>query len=296
MPTYRQLHSALMRVRVAGIGLDVGPDHELTVEDRALLDRIDQGRECEEPEAAFALRLEPDTMDASRLPKPAPAQILWDGSRIVICHPQFGATIWLDSRTAVMRRSREDLFPLRITLRVLLAAELPSQGALPLHAAGVVLGKGGVICFGASGAGKTTISSVATTPVLSDELTVAWISDPSMSATGLLENDVVRPAAPLSALIALDRGPDFELQPLAWSEAIRSLLHVAMVPSAPSLWRQVITLVSELAQTVPSYRLAWSPEVPVWRHIADALNIGPTQYLDTDNQLEYLQEQVRSCI
>jgi hypothetical protein len=284
-----------MRVRVAGIGLDVGPNHELTVEERALLDRIDQGWECEEPEAAFALRLEPDTIDASRLPKPAPAQILWDGSRIVIRHPRFGASIWLDSRAAVMRRSPGDLFPLRITLRVLLAAVLPSQGALPLHAAGVVLGEGGVVCFGASGAGKTTISTAATTPVLSDELTVAWISDPSMSATGLLENDVVRPAAPLSALIALDRGPDFELQPLGWSEALRSLLHVAMVPSVPALWNQVLTMVSELAQAVPTYRLAWSPEVPVWRHIADALNLRPTRHRENITQLDYLHEQVRSC-
>jgi hypothetical protein len=282
-----------MRARVAGVGLDVGPDHELTIEESTLLDQIDQSREGEEPETAFALRLETETTQSA--PTPAPAQILWDGSRIIIRHPRFGATIWPDSRRAVLQRSPGDIFPLRITLRVLLAAELPSRGALPMHAAGVVLGEGGVICFGPSGAGKTTIATAATTPVLSDELMVAWSSGPSMSATGLLENEVVLPAAPLSALIALDRGPDFELQPLARSEALRALLHVAMVPSVPALWNQVLAAVSELAQAVPSYRLAWSPEVPVWRHITDALGLGPTQFLENPNYLACFHEQARSC-
>lgn len=283
-----------MIARIAGVHVDVEPDRELTPDERALLQRAGLRHQHEPQAPAINVRLRRiDEIAPGR--NPAPARIDWNASHINITHPRFTASIRIDGWSTVIERSPGDTFALRITLRVLLAAILPSRGALPLHSAGVILKDAGVICFGESGAGKTTISAAASTPVVSDELTVASTANRTIFATGLLENDRVLPATPLKALFALDRGPGINLERLAPAESFRALLRSTMVPSVPVLWRQVAPVAAELVRSMPIYRLKWTPGQPVWRHIAAALDLEASPDHPIDRSRDLICEHARSC-
>jgi hypothetical protein len=165
-----------------------------------------------------------------------------------------------------------------IVLRVALAARLPSLGGLPLHAAGLVLDGRGVAFFGPSGAGKTTLSSRAAFPVISDELVAVIVDPPALRATGFWgEMDGTPPPPddiPLAALVELAKGPSFRLSRLAPPLPLRRLLGVLMVPPHPALWAQAMTLAGRAAKAVPVYRMEWSPSEPPWPQLRAALSLG----------------------
>jgi hypothetical protein len=152
-----------------------------------------------------------------------------------------------------------------------MCCRLPLAGGVALHAAGVVVDGHGVVFFGASGAGKSTLAGTSPHPVVSDEL-VAVAGNPfELRRTGfwgaLDERRGAPPAAPLAALVELDKGPRLELEPLDAATAFRRLLPVVVLPPAPELWRQATAVVARLVATVPVLRMAWHPAQPPWAAI-----------------------------
>lgn len=259
-----------MIASIAGLTIEIGPDGMLSPAERGFLQSINQ--ECGRGPAMARLQVMDSGQGSVSKRLPGPAEIVWDEALFRIGHAEFSATVDPLDFSGVIKRSGNDVFPLRIVLRVLVSGTAPFRGLVPMHAAGVANDWGGVMCFGPSGAGKTTISRASCAQVVSDELTFFSTLDGTFSATGLLETDVAGPKPPLLAMVALGPGAGFDLRRLGAREAFRKLLDVTMVPFGPPLWKRAVSLLADVAQRVPIYHLSWSPMVDVWSRLHEALD------------------------
>jgi hypothetical protein len=206
--------------------------------------------------------------EAARL-EPGP-----EGIRLV--HHSFRSVIDPPRRRAVLWRSVSEAYPLEITLRSLLCVLLPGVGGLPLHAAGLVHGRRGLVFFGPSGAGKSTLAASAPGGVLSDELVVVLPRPWRVAASGFWgEHERVggeAREAPLAALCALEKAERFELIALPPAVAARRILETITVPTIPGLWQEALEVLGRLVAEIPAYVLRWSKESPPWDELATRLS------------------------
>jgi hypothetical protein len=208
-------------------------------------------------------------------PDEEPARVTSTGRKLLVAHRRLRAEIDLAASEGRLYRTEPDGGALEIALRVALAARLPAEGALPLHAAGIVLEGAGVAFFGPSGAGKTTLAATAPGPIMSDELVVVRVVPPALIPTGffgeLREGEKPAAAAPLVAAVELARGPTFALERLDRSLAVRRLLGSILAPAAVDPWREALAIAGRLVAAVPVYRMEWSPAMPPWTALRAAL-------------------------
>lgn len=212
--------------------------------------------------------------DPALFPDQAPAVVRGMADRVRISHRSFTAEIDPTSRSARLFRQGALSFPLEATLRLSLQAMLPFDGGIALHAAAVIVDGRAVVFFGPSGAGKSTLCERSPHPVLSDEVVAVRGPRPfSAQATGfwgtLSRGECIPGAFPLAALVELAKGP-LRFEPLGPRQALRRLLGVALLPTAPVLWSSGLGVLGDLASERPAYRMAWSPDTPPW----DALRRG----------------------
>ena len=121
-------------------------------------------------------------------------------------------------------------------LRPLVAMRLLAAGGLLVHSAAVALRGAGLLFAGHSGAGKSTVASLAVSaghPVLSDDLN-AIVRDgdgftiaPLPFTGDLDESQVSREAVPLRALVRLKKGSGEELAPMSRAEAVSLVVRSA---------------------------------------------------------------------
>jgi hypothetical protein len=166
----------------------------------------------------------------------------------------------------VILARREPPSGLEIALRVAITAAMPRHGVLPLHAAGIARGEEGLVFFGESGAGKTTIAAASPGGVFSDELVAVDVEDRLLFATGFWGAGAASaPPEParLEALIALDRGPAYRLLRLDPIAARRRLVRVILVPPLADAWGWAIAALGRLSP-VPAFRLEWRPPDLPW--------------------------------
>jgi hypothetical protein len=168
---------------------------------------------------------------------------------------------------------------IQVALKVFLACCLPLSGGLTLHSAGLVRAGEGLLFFGPSGAGKSTICGLSPFPVLSDEI-VAIVPMPLLSvrATGFWgtfdRSDALRGTYSVRAAFALEKGLEFEAARLSPALAVRRLLGVTLIPSAPRLWQGALALIERFVRSVPVYRMSWTPEASPWESIERVLQEG----------------------
>lgn len=272
---------------LGGLAFEAEPTERLSAAECEVLDRLSIVSGSEAPgrgDPPFVLKLE----EGPGLGPPSEddlgaATIDWDGTRVRIRHRRLDATLDPFAGRGRLRRDASLGWPLEVTLRTALAARLPLQGGLPLHAAGVVVDGLGVAFFGPSGAGKSTIAGTSPHPVLSDEM-VAIVPAPVVSGrpgsygvagTGFWGTLGQRAAPaglfPLAALFELDRGPGTRTERLDSREATRRLIASVLVPPAPPLWAAALSSIGHIARGVPVMRLAWNPAEPPWPAIEAAL-------------------------
>lgn len=176
--------------------------------------------------------------------------------------------------TARLVRREGGAEPLHVLLKVALSCALPLSGGLLLHAAGIAVPSGTLLFFGPSGAGKSTLAATSPFSVLSDEL-VALLGPPPFrgAATGfwgtLPEPQDVAPEGEVRALVELAKGPRFELERLSPRTALRRLLGVALMPPVPAVWSAALAVLGNAADTVPAWRMSWSPEEPPWDRLLE---------------------------
>ena len=136
----------------------------------------------------------------------------------------------------------------------------------------------GVVFFGPSGAGKTTVASTSPFPVLSDELVAVAPGRPfDLVRSGFWGEGGPggRRRAPLALLVDLAKGPTLRLTRLRPAEAAGRVLGSVPVPHAPPLWSRALAVVADLVQRVPVYRMEWSPYEPPWERLAGVLAGAP---------------------
>ena len=214
--------------------------------------------------------------DRSLFPDDRPARIEGHGRSVRISRSDFVAE--LDPGAARGRLFRRDsgIAALQVALKTAMAARLPFEGGLPLHAVGVVREGKGLVFFGPSGAGKSTLAGTSPFPVLSDEL-VAIVRDDLFRAraTGfwgtLDREEAPRGSHSVAALFELAKGPRLEIERLDPAAALRRLLGVVLVPPVKDVWSRVLGGLRELVTRVPVYRLTWSIAEPPWAALGSVL-------------------------
>jgi hypothetical protein len=258
-----------VRVSLAGLPFEVEPDAALNHAERELLGGIGGPPK---PGPPFRLSLvEGPLAPQDDRPSGAAAEVSCDGGEVRVRHRHFSADLEPFAQRGRLLRPDGFGYPLEIALRVALCSSLPLAGALPLHAAGIVVGAQGVAFFGPSGAGKSTLAALAPHLVLSDEMVVVHGPSFALRASGfwgtLRSGSKTAAAFSLAALVELDKGPDLALTPLAPRDAMRRLIDATLVPPAPALWTSALGVLAGLVRSVPAYRMAWAPKPEAWEAI-----------------------------
>jgi hypothetical protein len=268
-----------VRFRAGGVRFSVEPGGALFPAEREAIGRLDADEgepPCQAPVRIELLGAPPWTSeDAALYPQWEPAVQRWAGDRLLCSHRSFTAEIDPFAGRALLFRREERAYPLEAVIRTAMMARLPLLGGLPFHAAGVVVQGRGVVFFGPSGAGKTTVASTSPYPVLSDELVAVCPANAF---------DLVRSGfwgeggasgrtdpAPLALLVDLAKGPAFRLTRLRPAEAAGRVLASAPVPLAPPLWSRALAVAADLVRRVPVFRMEWTPAEPPWERLAEVL-------------------------
>jgi hypothetical protein len=275
-----------VRSLLAGVPFHVVPEDRIDQEERSALLRIERA-----PRVAggrWEPLCEPFTISLatpSGEPGPpagvsggGPASVSTAGDLVRIEADRFRAEVRPFEGRATLLRPLGRPFCLEATMRVALCCRLPLIGGLPLHAAGSVLEKGGVVFHGVSGAGKSTISASSPCPVLSDEAVAVVPRGEGfeLSSSGFWRTlgSGAAPAGfvPLRAIFDLHKGTETRIERLSRREALLALLPVITIPDQPRLWAAALKAAGHLVRSVPSYRLAWTPERPPWDEIRALLD------------------------
>ncbi|MGA8224855.1 MAG: hypothetical protein WB780_24645 [Candidatus Acidiferrales bacterium] len=160
---------------------------------------------------------------------------------------------------------------LRITHSLVLAAK---SGFL-VHAASAVRNGRAFLFAGASGAGKTTMASLAPKDalLLTDEISYVRRQEAGYIAfgtpfTGELAKSGENISAPVAALYLLAKGPKNSIEPVARTEAARALLsNILFFAEDPEFVELVFQSACEFVGLVPVFRLTFVPDARVWEMI-----------------------------
>ena len=161
-------------------------------------------------------------------------------------------------------------------LRIVHTLILAREGGLLVHAASAVRNGKAFVFAGVSGAGKTTIASLAPADVmlLTDEISYLRRKDHGFFAYGTpfageLAKSGENIQAPQAALYFLHKGPENAIERMRASEALRRLLrNVLFFAHDPELVDLVFETAYELVRRVPVYQLTFVPDQRVWELIA----------------------------
>jgi hypothetical protein len=163
-------------------------------------------------------------------------------------------------------------YALDTVLRVIHSLVLARTGGLLVHAASGVRNGRAFLFSGVSGAGKTTIASLAPgdTTLLTDEISYLRHDGDGYVAHGTpFAGELARPGenvqAPLAAVYFLRQGPKNVIEPLKDSEAVRSLMeNVLFFAHDPELVDRIFESACDLVRNVPVRRLTFFNDSRVW--------------------------------
>jgi MoaA/NifB/PqqE/SkfB family radical SAM enzyme len=147
--------------------------------------------------------------------------------------------------------------------QILLALALADRQACFFHAAGMDIGGMGLLIVGHSGAGKTTAATMMKKlgKVLCDDRIIVRRQTDGLRIHGTWSHgdlaDVSARSAPLSAILFLEKADATRLVPVTNRFEISRLLAQHVIKSLVTVdwWQKVLTLIEEMAQKVPTYRL-----------------------------------------
>ena len=161
-------------------------------------------------------------------------------------------------------------------LRIVHSLVLAREGGLLVHAASAVRNGKAFVFAGVSGAGKTTIASLAPADVilLTDEISYLRRKGLGFVAYGTpFAGEIARLGeniqAPQAALYFLHKGPQNVMEPMKAAEAVRRLLqNVLFFAHDSELVGLVFETAYELVRCVPAYQLTFVPDQRIWDLIA----------------------------
>jgi hypothetical protein len=175
------------------------------------------------------------------------------------------------SRRGKIRSSRNP-YSIDALLRILHTLTLAKQGGFLLHAASAIRNGKAFVFTGPSGAGKTTIASLAPSDaiLLTDEISYVRKHQNSYIACGTPFVGELRKlgknvSAPLAAVYVLAQGPENRIDSLSSTEAAGALLsNLLFFAKDQQLVDAVFHAVCEFVGHVPVFRLTFFPDSQVW--------------------------------
>lgn len=248
-----------------------------------LTDRYGPFLSTARPDWCIELRHEPD-IDAG-----APPWVIHDEQATRFSVGVIAGAIDLTGRRAEVATSAPGYGGSAVdrAISFILMQELPRAGhALLLHGVATVRHGWGLAHSGRSGVGKTTTAKLAAghADVLVDEnLVISLVGpQPRLLSTPFWGGSTppemiqrVNRQAPLRALLLLEHGPEFDLEPLSRGEAVLALLTTEKVAvervSSASAW---LATAEALVAQVPTYRFFFRPTAELWPYLDEALGLG----------------------
>lgn len=172
-------------------------------------------------------------------------------------------------------RQSANLYSIDAVLRIFHTVVLAARGGFLLHAASVIRNGKAFLFAGPSGAGKTTIASLAPAGVtlLTDEVSYVrphWTGYAAFGTpfAGELAKSGENVSAPIAAVYLLAQGPANRIEPVRSSDALRAVLaNILFFAEDPELVRAVFQSACRLVGRVPVYRLTFVPDSGVWEEI-----------------------------
>jgi len=190
-----------------------------------------------------------------------------------------------DPRTGTgLVRQNANPYSLDSVLRILHSLILAKRGGFLLHAASAICEGRAFLFSGVSGAGKTTMTRLATRDVtlLTDE--ISYIRPDRSRPVVQPESRVYRAfgtpfagelakagentSAPIAALFFLEKGPDNRIDDLTSTEAVQRLMrNILFFAEDPALVEELLATACAFVASLPSRRLTFYPDSQVWDEV-----------------------------
>jgi hypothetical protein len=146
------------------------------------------------------------------------------------------------------------------------------EGGFLLHGASAIRNGRAFLFSGISGAGKTTISSLAPpdSVLLTDEISYVRRDDDGFRACGTpFAGELARLGenanAPIARLFFLAKGPENRIEPIETADALRMLLrNILFFADDSDLVKMVFRSACDFLAHVPAFRLTFYPDARVW--------------------------------
>jgi len=186
-------------------------------------------------------------------------------------------------------RQNANPYSLDSVLRILHSLILAKRGGFLLHAASAICEGSAFLFSGISGAGKTTMTRIATRDVtlLTDEISYVRPEDvrpdpnwpglqPGTTAyrafgtpfAGELAKAGENTSAEIAALFFLEKGPDNRIDDLSSSEAVRRLMrNILFFAEDPALVEELLATACAFVASLPIRRLTFYPDSQVWDEV-----------------------------
>jgi hypothetical protein len=173
-------------------------------------------------------------------------------------------------------RQSANLYSIDAALRIFHSVILATRDGFLLHAASAIRNGRAFVFIGPSGAGKTTIASLAPVDaaLLTDEISyvrkqaegyVAFGTPFAGELAKLGENI----SAPVAGLYLLAQGRENRIEPVAISDALRGVLaNMLFFAKDRKLISSIFQSACQLVSGVPVYRLTFLPDFRVWENFA----------------------------
>ena len=217
-------------------------------------------------------------------PRPASdddVRVRRDGEEWLLERGDFSAR-W-DPRTGTGRvRQNANPYSLDSVLRILHSLILARRGGFLLHAASAICDGRAFLFSGVSGAGKTTMTRIATPNVtlLTDEISYvrpdAGEDRPGMTSyrafgtpfAGELAKAGENTSAPIAALFFLEKGPENRIDEMSSAEAVRRLMrNILFFAEDPNLVEGLLSTACAFVASLPIRRLTFYPDSQVWEQV-----------------------------
>ena len=229
-------------------------------------------------------------------PRPASdddVRVRRDGEEWLLERGDFSAR-W-DPRTGTgLVRQNANPYSLDSVLRILHSLILAKRGGFLLHAASAICDGRAYLFSGVSGAGKTTMTRIATDDVtlLTDEISYVRPENarpknarpenarPDVHVdrsgyrafgtpfAGELAKAGENTSAPIGALFFLEKGPENRIDELSSAEAIRRLMrNILFFAEDPTLAEELLATACAFTASLPIRRLTFYPDSQVWDEV-----------------------------
>jgi hypothetical protein len=218
-------------------------------------------------------------------PRPASdddVRVRRDGEEWLLERGDFSARWDPRSGTGLVRQNANP-YSLDSVLRILHSLILARRGGFLLHAASAICDGRAFLFSGVSGAGKTTMTRIATPNVtlLTDEISyvrpdavrdvrpgVASYRAFGTPFAGELAKAGENTSAPIAALFFLEKGPENRIDEMSSAEAVRRLMrNILFFAEDPNLVEELLATACAFVASLPIRRLTFYPDSQVWEQV-----------------------------